>query len=479
MKLKHIAVAIAAAAAAGQAFAATTAPVNVATIPAANYIYYTGASAPTNIVYHALANLCDAGTMTVYTKANISAAAVPGDSSMGGSLGYTCHVRADAGTLVDGQDIAFLFQNSGGSINSVYGMNAATKKKFIDIASASCVASGFNTNDTNAYTIKESCPETVSRVSHGGFSDVEKQLWIDAFASVPVTSFDVNDVVVTPVPAGQPFGVAVSRPLYKAMQQAQGLHTSVGGSCSENDQTAACQPSITKRDYASIVSNNLFSASKADWSFLVGSYGTGQTVNVCRRPPTSGTQASSNAFFMNNPCGGFADQPGKLIAARFTDSTATFVVHEMSGTGDVKECLSGVDLTVPADGIIGKGENFDLGLSPNGTTTATSFSVGVVSAENNPKTSSSTETWRFVKLDGVAVYDGAGNTASTKAGKYDFAYEMALHTHPSVTSANAESLFQAMAAGMADPALPSIAGLYRTTDSLGTRGNNSCAPFAY
>ena len=46
MKLKYIALAIAAAAA-GQAFAATTAPVTVGSIPAANFIYYTGASAPT------------------------------------------------------------------------------------------------------------------------------------------------------------------------------------------------------------------------------------------------------------------------------------------------------------------------------------------------------------------------------------------------------------------------------------------------
>ncbi|MBK7767151.1 MAG: hypothetical protein IPI44_14245 [Sulfuritalea sp.] len=54
-----------------------------------------------------------------------------------------------------------------------------------------------------------------------------------------------------------------------------------------------------------------------------------------------------------------------LSSARFIDSSApNFVVHEMSGTGDVKECLSGVDLGT--DGIIGKGENFDLGLSPNG-----------------------------------------------------------------------------------------------------------------
>jgi len=477
MKLKHIALAIAAAAA-GQAFASTTAPVNVATIPAANFIYYTGASAPTNIVYNALSTLCDAGTMTVYTKNNISATAVPGDSSMGGSMGYTCHVRADAGTTVDGQDIAFLFQNSGGSINSVYGMNNATKKKFIDIASATCVASGFNTNDTNVYTIKENCPETISRVSHGGFSDVEKQLWVDAFAAVPIADFNVADVVVTAVQAGQPFGIAVSRPLYKAMQDAQGITGTGSPACNENNQEARCQPSITKRQYASIVKNDPFSPTKTDWSFLVGAAGAGQAVNVCRRPPTSGTQASSNAFFMDNPCAGFADRSGEQAAARFTDSVpGSFVVHEMSGTGDVKECLSGVDIN--ADGKLGAGENFDIGLSPNANTTPADWSVGVVSAENTPKTTSATETWRMVKLDGVESVDGVRNVASTTSGKYDFAFELALHTHPTITSAVAESVFQAMAVSMGDVSLPAITGLYRLSEAVGTRGGNSCAPFSF
>jgi hypothetical protein len=478
MKLKYIAVAIAAAAA-GQAFAATTAPVTVGSIPAANFIYYTGASAPTNIVYNSLSTLCDAGTLSVYTKADISANVKPGDSAIGGSLGYTCHVRADAGTSVDGQDIAFLFQNSGGSINSVYGMNNATKKKFISLT-AGCVNSGFVTSDANAYTINEKCTENVSRVSDGGFSDVEKQLWIDAFSAVPVTDFAIADVVVTPVAAGQPFSVAVSRPLYKAMQDAQGITGTGSPACDENNQEARCQPSITKRQYASIAKNDPFSSTKTDWSFLVGAAGAGKAVNLCRRPPTSGTQASSNAFFLDNPCAGFADQQGKLLDARFTDSVpGSFVVHEMSGTGDVKECLSGADLTVPADGVIGKGENFDLGLSPNANTTTTDWSIGVVSAENTPKTTSATETWRSVKLDGVESVDGVRNVASTTSGKYDFAYELALHTVPTVTSANAESVFQAMAVSMGDVSLPAITGLYRLSESVGTRGGNSCAPFSF
>ncbi|MBK7767149.1 MAG: hypothetical protein IPI44_14235 [Sulfuritalea sp.] len=48
---------------------------NVGTIPAANFIYYTGASAPTNIVYNALDTLCDAGTLSVFTKVGIIAGA--------------------------------------------------------------------------------------------------------------------------------------------------------------------------------------------------------------------------------------------------------------------------------------------------------------------------------------------------------------------------------------------------------------------
>ncbi|MBK7767150.1 MAG: hypothetical protein IPI44_14240 [Sulfuritalea sp.] len=177
-----------------------------------------------------------------------------GDSALGGSLAYTCHVKPGAGTIVDDQDIAFVFQNSGGSINSVYGMNNATKKKLINFTG--CAASGFDTNDGKAYTIMESCAENSNRVSDGGFSDVEKQLWIDAFDAVPVTDFAVTDVVVTPVAAGQPFSIAVSRPLYKAMQDAQGITGTGAPACDENNQAARCQPSITKRQYASVVAKN-------------------------------------------------------------------------------------------------------------------------------------------------------------------------------------------------------------------------------
>ncbi|MBK7767152.1 MAG: hypothetical protein IPI44_14250 [Sulfuritalea sp.] len=76
------------------------------------------------------------------------------------------------------------------------------------------------------------------------------------------------------------------------------------------------------------------------------------------------------------------------------------------------------------------------------------------------------------------------STASTTpprptSGKYGFAYELALHTHPTKTSAVAESVFQTMAVAMADPLLPAIKGLYRVADSIGTRGGNSCAPFSF
>lgn len=458
MKMKLIAAAVATLAAA-PAFALNTSD-TAAAINAGRVVYASGASAPTNIVWRGFASQCQTGTLDAYSAADLTAASKPGASAWGNFLAYSCKLKAGAtGTAWDNQNVAFMHTVDGGSINSLYGMSSDTNQqvKFIVDALTNCAASGFNTTDSGlSVPIYEKC-STAKKKSHGGFSDVEKQMWSALFNTNPPVGLNVGDVEVLGLAAGQAFGVAVSKSLYVALQTEQGL-TATG--CTGDSVTAACQPSITKRDYASIVNADPFSVTKVDWSFLLPTTGTGMAVNLCRRVDTSGTQASSNVYFMANPCASFAEQTGQRYPASVADEIpGAFHVVEGSGTGDVKKCLSG---------------NATYG------TTASDFSIGVISAENNPTVpSSSTDSWRFVKLDGISIYDGAGNRANVLNGKYDFAYELALHTHPTLTPANSKALMSKVAEFLGDASAPAIDGLYRVADAKGTRGGNACQPFAY
>lgn len=467
MKMKLIAAAVAAIAA-NSAFALDLSA-STAAITAGRVVYATGASAPTKIVFNAFRNSCQAGTIHAYTSADISAATIatstPGDSSWKNFGAYSCTLRtdlvqADGVTPVTwaGQSVVFMHTVDGGSIKSVYGLSTDSVQQVALLKNtlAGCAASGKAT--ANSDPVYHKC-ETAKRQAEGGFSDVEKQMWGALYASDPVAGINLADVNVTPAGAGQGFGVAVSKALYQALQVKQGI---TSAACTADTIAAitdpACMPTITKRDYASIANADGFSPTKTDWSFLLGSTGAGKKVNLCRRVDTSGTQASSNIFFLANPCSGYEDQIGKRYPATAADSSATFNVVENSGTGDVKKCLSGKTTGIPV----------------------TDFAIGVVSAENNPTVpATADDSWRFVKVDGMNIYDGAGNRANAMNGKYDFAYELVLHTHATLTKPESSELFGAMIVAMSDASMPAIDGLYRLVDAKGTRGGNSCAPFAY
>ena len=88
------------------------------------------------------------------------------------------------------------------------------------------------------------------------------------------------------------FGVAVNLNLRNALQQAQGL--AVGS------EAAADQPTMPRAFYAGTVSGFVKGGSaNATWKTLTGIAGDeSKQVNICRRANGSGTQASSNLFFL-------------------------------------------------------------------------------------------------------------------------------------------------------------------------------------
>ncbi len=233
--------------------------------------------------------------------------------------------------------------------------------------------------------------------SVGGFMDVEPAV----FQAQGVITGDYS-ASVSPANFSQVFGVAASKDLYEALQTAQGL--TVGST------TPANQPSIARAQVISMMNNLDFNDAKNKGpKFLVPS--TTQTnLTYCRRPATSGTQASAEVYFLQNPTAtgllggaGSAHEPAGFDAVTPAKNTVvvnngtgnTFTVKVNRTSSDVKTCLN-----------------------------AAGMAFGMLSAEHNPLGTS--DTYRFVKLNGQEFSEGvagASQTAAAIAGKYDYVFE--------------------------------------------------------
>ena len=129
-------------------------------------------------------------------------------------------------------------------------------------------------------------------------SDVTAKELAGTFPTPGPNYFDRSELVATRN-ALQGFGVAVNPAAYTALQNqniAEGLLPSTCAGSASID----CQPSIRRADYASLISAE---GSIKDVTALFNNTSLSGEVVVCRRVDTSGTQATSNLFFLNNVCG--------------------------------------------------------------------------------------------------------------------------------------------------------------------------------
>jgi hypothetical protein len=221
-------------------------------------------------------------------------------------------------------------------------------------------------------------------------SDVKHtELATSVLSVAGTTGYDALSAVKTPIKTGlQGFGVAVSLPLYNALvaaNNAAGIPLVNG------------QPSIRKADYASLVSSSGSIRSAAD---LLNDPADTKSIEVARRVDLSGTQASSNLYFLAAKTAG-AQAPTTIADTDLSGNG--YIITEKSSTGDVKTALG----------------------------STANYVIGVVSTENIPK---ATETWKFVAIDGVSptqAYDLKTGTVvvdpfqrqAMATGSYDFAYE--------------------------------------------------------
>lgn len=474
MKMKSLALAICAigaGTAASSALAVSPARTTAA-INAGNVLYVTGATAATKTAYAAIRRICQTSgagnTIDIYKAGSV--VGDPGDTGFGNSFTYSCRLRAGLtdpnGSAIpwSNQDVAFVFGISGGSFSSVLAMSTDTARQnpFVNLALAGCATTPAGTT-TFGDAVYPGCTANFRRRSQGGFSDVEAALFADLLSGVPGVT--ASDVEVSPTFSAQTFGVAATEPLYRALQVAQGLPAGcrddnllTGAVVGANDRSPACQPSISRQAYASIVNNDPFSLTRNDWSFLIP--GNTSPVVVCRRVSSSGTQASSNAFFLNTPCGRGPLTAGERVPAGAADSLPPgYTVIENSGSSDVRVCIN----------------------------SATNLGVGVLSGENVPE--ANIDRYSFIKIDGVAINEDARNRQSAIDGRYEFAYELVLHTNknPAVTPAVPGQILKTLAANLGDPSLADLTGVFQVsaggftgpTVSRATRGGNSCAPWAF
>ena len=477
MKIRSIASAAALVCLAAPAFALTPAQIDGSTVQ----LWIAGASAPTAGVAGAIAKLCadedgvagpdDLHVYLEKTPTN-AADAFAGKSNAGKFAAYACTMGAAAGSLAGVKTVVYHTFDVGsfeaytphlklaGEVNPSV---PATVKRLKDIkTTAACVAHPTVPNTytgcgTDTVTVAPNASVySLPTLPVGGISDTEYTL-NQLNLGVSKSLGDIGSEVSTNV--GQGFGVAVSYPLYVAMQVAQGL--TAGGACAATgsgaaisavNATPACQPNISKQKYASLVGANVVDKNAS----LLGASGN---LTVERRVGTSGTQSASNAFFLNKPCGtGLVGGELALEGSNLIGSTVYpggVTIRSNNGSTDVKNNLTAAS---------------------NAGTNA----IGVLSLEN---AASTTEKFAYLKVNGVSPTTDNMHRATAVAGDYEFWYEMVAFTATSAPTEGAD-LMTGLTTVLADPSVTNLRGLFVTplsgftgsSVSAGYKAGNACAP---
>ena len=356
---------------------------------------------------------------------------------------------------------------TGGVVGSLEGKETTTLT--VGTAAAACAAA--TTSTTVAPVVN--CTSTAVTPPDVAFSDVHPTELYKLYSSVAkakLTSLTSTAAFM------QGFGVVVNGPLYNALQTKNVAEGLLPSSCTAGDTTAACQPSIRRAEYSSIVTKagGITSAAK-----LLGT-STTEVLTVARRDDLSGTQAVSNIFFANNACGSNKDAKGKVVAGQLAG------LQEIRGAADSTASLVIVE-NVASSGVA--------------SLPTTGYALGVLSLN-----SSATSPTRFVKLDGVSPnYTAAGVSDSTRRARLingDYQFQMAFYAvRPTVAMDNTingkaatklnmayPAVVPALLAGMADSSQHSLTGI-GYLDTNGTDAakvskvsrplNANCAPLMF
>jgi hypothetical protein len=241
------------------------------------------------------------------------------------------------------------------------------------------------------------------------------------------------------------FGIAASTALWNALRTDQVAAGLLPAACSTATPTSpdlvvgtttfpgGCAPSISTSQVVSL-SNANGGPLNTDWRALFRNAppaAASDPVRWARRTAGSGTQASFNAVFLNNPC-----SASGLAPAGSADSTPTYVVTESGSSGGLLAFVGGTaNTTTSNDG-------------------ATRFVAGILTRESAPGSGTGTPNWGFLKLDGVYPIK-----ANQQNGAYRWMAEQVL-TRRLTASPAVTSFFEQLATATGSPTV--IAGLSGT-----------------
>lgn len=439
-------------------------------------VWLAGSSSTVYTIFRGFSLVCDASTVSVFNAGTSTVAQKPGSVNAGDLLAYACKRGTNVVVLyhsVEGGSFnAYLPFLPADSIPGIPGQVVLRRLKALD--NSTCVSATGLLNlgtDNSAVPVYSKCsvvtPTSASVTTEvtatlkppslpaGGFSDTD----------FDKSGFGSNSTILSygaqsPVDFNEILGIAVSTNLYRALQVSQGIALpTTGTNIGDVNFDPSFAPNIRGSVYSSIVSQG-GGGQGHDWSPIIGSAGIGKKINVARRKNTSGTQASSNVFFLRNPCqtnifnGGIG---GALSPITTLDSDGlTLLVTEDTSTSSVKARLTNANA-------------------------ANEFAIGILSLENNWRTDIDNNQYRFVKLDGIHPEAGDIVTAraSLVANQYDFFTETYSFTS-NQTNAYSKTLITDVSNALTLPTVCSNLprGAVLNTNYLFSGASTTCAAMA-
>jgi hypothetical protein len=423
MKLSKIALAVAGLAAAA---AASAAPL------ASRIAVSAGASATFNNLNTAMGALCTSagGVKTTLGAGNFRSIVCANTAVTAGAAG-TYVSKTDAQFInFAGTNYAELRVNTEGSFSAVLILNPGVNPTPPAVFDPAPGAAGAN---SSAY------PAGSTIV--GGLLDLDP-------SGFPATTVGANNLFgTTPVGIAQTFGVAVSDALYSKLFAAQQAAGSIPASCTVTATNLSyCVPSIGTAQMAGIMVDNPFNAAYGNGlGFLTGvAADNGTELRYVRRVDNSGTQAAAQVHLLGLPC--------SKVALPVVAQPTTI---DPAGSATVPNALNGA---IRVYGAPGTGD-VRTELNKAGV-----FALGVISGENVQA-----QTWKYVRLQGVEIGEnavpstsGVTNTASAKAGRYNFAFESVYMGGTAAGNAFWSTVSTSL------NSLPAPAGLINATDLAAT-----------
>ncbi len=398
--------------AAGQAGAQALTSAQMAAVPAANTLFISGATAPQQTLIDTIeTNLC-AGTFTRLR------------STAGNSARYQGWGCTRSGTQVA---IYYTTLGSNWGVQPVLAGGTGRNTPRID-PNACATTAGVSRDNCTVNGITASIPDV-------GVSDIRPTAFISpnlpssaqliseypeltAGGAPTATYAPVFAAITSPYTGGGAidavqgvvFGVAVNNTLGALLQSAQSLTVTPN----VRDNRA---PSIAKNVVSGILGGTLTAADDIDVALGVDTSGLPGPTRyvVCRRVPTSGTQAWANVYWLRN--GSFPDADLTAAPAANTSDWGSLgkdlvYVSNVTG-GNVRACMNRATSSgVPAIGIISAENDNNAGAAPSGVA----------------------NTWSFAKLDGIPMETStatpptqATNLTNAKLGTYDNVGEVVLN----------------------------------------------------